>query len=247
MHAQTQAAPARTLANRAYQQIRGDIIRGRLTAGTKLKLESLVQHYEIGMSPLREALARLVGDHFVITEDQRGFWVAPLSLQDLDDISRVRNLVENEALGLSIEHGDTAWEQQLREVFDYLSEIEAGLSGSQNMLPEALLDDWEHRNRLLHQALVSACGSPWLIKLQALLYDQAERYRRIALTNLQGKRFVHDEHVAVVAAALERNPLKACRLNQEHLMRTYEEVRSAVSQDGSLFGPAQSSVAESPD
>lgn len=244
MHALIQAAPARTLAHRAYQQIREDIIHGRLAAGTKLKLESLVQHYEIGMSPLREALARLVGDHFVTTEDQRGFWVAPLSLEDLDDISRIRNLVENEALSLSIEHGDAEWERQLREVFDYLGEIEVDLSGIQHTLPDAVLDDWEQRNRLLHQTLIGACGSPWLIKLQALLYDQAERYRRIALVNLRGKRFVYDEHVSIVDAALERNPLKACRLNQEHLMRTYEEVRAAVSQDGSLFNPASGVVPE---
>src|SRR3546814_19026824 len=75
------------------------------------------------MSPLREALARLVGDQLVNSLEQRGFWVAPLSLEELDDISRVRNLVETEALRLSIENGDDAWEQQVRNAFTALSEV----------------------------------------------------------------------------------------------------------------------------
>src|SRR3546814_12001971 len=79
------------------------------------------------MSPLREALARLVGDQLVNSLEQRGFWVAPLSLEELDDISRVRNLVETEALRLSIENGDDAWEQQVRNAFTALSEVESEL------------------------------------------------------------------------------------------------------------------------
>ena len=88
----------KTLADRTYRQLRGDIVNGRLAAGSKLKLEGLAQDYEVGMSPLREALARLMGDLLVVSEGQRGFWVAPLSLDELDDVSRVRALIETEAL-----------------------------------------------------------------------------------------------------------------------------------------------------
>ena len=48
-------ASARTLARRAYHRLRHDIVSGHLAAGSKLKLETLVQQYAIGMSPLREA------------------------------------------------------------------------------------------------------------------------------------------------------------------------------------------------
>lgn len=230
MSAQPAPSPAaRTLAGRAYHQLRRDIVAGRLAAGSKLKLETLVQQYGIGMSPLREALARLVGDQLVKTEDQRGFWVAPLSLQELDDITRVRNLVENEALSLSIQHGDAAWEERLRQAFAELSEVEVHLSGTEGPLPPDVMDDWERRNQQFHRALIAACDSPWLLKLQDLLYHQAERYRRISLRSSRGKRFVHDEHTAIFEAATERNALKACRMNHEHFMRTYEEVRRAIA------------------
>lgn len=219
---------ARTLARRAYHLLRRDIVHGRLAAGSKLKLEALVQHYEIGMSPLREALARLVGDQLVKTEDQRGFWVAPLSLDELDDISRVRDLIETEALRLSIERGDAEWEANLRASFEALSAIEAEVAAQRPTPAQDTLDAWEERNAQFHYALISACASPWLVKLQDLLYHQAERYRRVSLDMSRGKRFVHDEHQAIFEAAIERNAVRACRLTQDHLMRTYDTVRSAL-------------------
>jgi GntR family carbon starvation induced transcriptional regulator len=223
----TQALPssARTLARRAYQQLRRDIVNGQLAPGSKLKLEALVQHYDIGMSPLREALARLVGDQLVTTEDQRGFWVVPLSLKELDDISRVRDLIETEALRLSIEQGDAQWEQRVRAAFDALTESEKHVSESGSSLPS----NWEERDRGFHYALIAACDSPWLIKLQEMLYHQAERYRRVSLSVSPGDRFIRDEHTAIFEAAMERNTLRACRLTHDHLIRTYDEVRKALA------------------
>lgn len=219
---------ARTLARQAYQQIRQDIVNGELEAGSKLKLESLVQRYGIGMSPLREALARLVGDQLVKTEDQRGFWVAPLSLAELDDVSRVRVLVEAEALRLSIDNADDAWEEGVRSSFAALSEVELGLPRSRQPIAQETLELWEERNQAFHAALVANCHSPWLIRLQELLYHQAERYRRVSLSQSQGRRFVHDEHVVIFEAGMERNAVRACRLTEDHLMRTYDAVRSAL-------------------
>lgn len=220
---------ARTLARQAYHRLRQDIVDGLLPAGSKLKLEALVQNYAIGMSPLREALARLAGDQLVKTEDQRGFWVAPLSLDELDDISRVRELVETEALRLSIKRGDAQWEENVRSAFEELSAVEKNLSEADHAIPREAVSDWENRNHAFHIALISACDSPWLIKLQELLYHQAERYRRVSLKASRGRRFIHDEHVAIFEAAMERNILRACKLTQEHLMRTYDEVRHAMA------------------
>lgn len=228
MDSNAPAGSARTLARRAYHRLRQDIVGGQLQPGSKLKLETLVQQYGIGMSPLREALARLAGDQLVKTEDQRGYWVAPLSLEELDDISRVRTLVETEALRLSIGQGDADWEQGVRDAFAALAEVEEALAGAPQPVPRETLDLWEERNHAFHTALVAACGSPWLVRLQELLYQQAERYRRVSLRDNRGRRFVHDEHVAIFEAAVARNALRACRLTEEHLMQTYDAVRGAL-------------------
>ena len=57
---------AKSLADKTYNGLREDIMAGRIAPGSKLKLETLTGEYGVGMSPLREALGRLVGDLFEI-------------------------------------------------------------------------------------------------------------------------------------------------------------------------------------
>lgn len=220
----------KTLADRTYRQLRGDIVTGRLVAGSKLKLEALAQDYSVGMSPLREALARLMGDLLVVSEGQRGFWVAPLSLDELVDVSRVRALIETEALNASIRNGDARWERELTDAFEALAEVEEGLPHTSEALPPHVIETWEAHNRAFHAALVSAAGSPMLARLRDLLYQQSERYRRVSLNVSRGWRNVHDEHRAIYDATMQRNALRACRMIELHLSRTSEEVRKAMAQ-----------------
>ncbi|WP_170182063.1 GntR family transcriptional regulator [Phreatobacter stygius] len=220
----------KTMADTTYRRLRHDIVAGKLPAGAKLKLEGLTADYAVGMSPLREALTRLMGDLLVVSEGQRGFWVAPLSLDELDDISRVRALIETEALNAAIRNGDAAWEAALTRAFDDLSAVEATLPQTAEPLEPAVLERWEQCNRAFHTALVAASGSPLLIKLRDLLYQQSERYRRVSLNVSRRRRNVHDEHVAIYEAAIARNALRACRMTELHLARTAEEVRRAMQE-----------------
>ncbi len=218
----------RTLANETYSQLREDILSGKYPPNTKLKLEGLLDAYDVGMSPLREALSRLVGDMLVVTEGQRGFWVAPLSLADLDDVTRTRGLLETQALALSIQNGDKDWETALTDTYERLSKVEKSLPESSADISPSLSKQWEQCNREFHSVLVSACNSPWLIRLRNLLYQQSERYRRVSLRESRGHRDIQDEHAGIYNAVIKRNTLKACSLIEHHLQQTADEVRKAI-------------------
>ncbi|TCT06154.1 GntR family transcriptional regulator [Aquabacter spiritensis] len=222
-------SPDKTLADKAYRKLRAEILDGHLGAGQKLKLEALAKDCAVGMSPLREALARLQGDHLVVSEGQRGFWVAPLPLDEIDDVSRVRAMLETEALSASIAKGGSAWERRVKEAFERLSQFEEGMPSPGTERPAALLNAWEERNHAFHAALVSGSGSPCLTRLCEQLYQQSERYRRVSRMVSGGRRNVHEEHVAIFRAALERQTLKACRLVEDHILRTAEQIRLAMS------------------
>ncbi|MPZ39043.1 MAG: FCD domain-containing protein [Rhizobiales bacterium] len=217
-------AAIKTLADYGYRRIRADILRGSIRAGAKLPLEKLSREYDIGMSPLREALTRLVGDALVVSEGQRGFWVAPLSLAEFHDITRIRNLLEAEALQISVQRGGREWEEEVSHAFAELSATEAQMQNA----GEDLLSQWESRNRRFHEALISACDSPWLKRLLAQLYHQSERYRWISLVNSPADRSVKDEHHAIFEAAMQRQVLKTCRLMEFHLNRTAQAVTDAL-------------------
>ena len=84
----------RTLIETAYRQLRRDIIDGQHPAGHKLRVEHLKSTYKVSAGTLREALGLLVSDSLVVSQGQRGFSVAEMSLVDLEDLTRTRVLVE---------------------------------------------------------------------------------------------------------------------------------------------------------
>lgn len=219
----------RTLAEKVYRKLRAEILDGRLEAGQKLKLGALAKECAVGMSTLREALARLQGDILVVSEGQRGFWVAPLPMDEIDDVSRVRAMLETEALSASIAKGGSVWERRVRDAFADLSQFEESLPEPPGKRSIAMLDEWEERNHAFHFALISGSGSPNLTRLCEQLYQQSERYRRASRMVSGGRRNVHEEHVAIFRAAIERQTLKACRLAEEHILRTAQEIRTSMA------------------
>src|SRR3954454_7139120 len=105
-----EAAGSDTLSERAAGMLQRDILAGKLKPGSRLAITELVQHYEIGATPLREGLSRLVSRGLIVAIGQRGFRVASVSREDLADITRMRVVVEVEALRLAMESGGDAWE-----------------------------------------------------------------------------------------------------------------------------------------
>ncbi len=83
---------------------------------------------------------------------------------------------------------------------------------------------WEHEHGRLHSVLLSACGSPLLLRFHAMLFEQSERYRRLAVAYGQPRRDIAAEHAALARAALARDAERACALLVEHIAATTERV-----------------------
>lgn len=226
-----QASP-KTLTDVAYSHLRDDIIHSHLEPGSKLRVEHLRKDYGVGATPLREALSRLISEGFVTTEGQRGFRVAPISSDDLEDITNMRVSLESQALRQSIRHGDDAWEAGVVAAFHRLGKVE------QADAPD--LAEWEIRNADFHLALIAACRSNWLRRFYDILYDQHKRYRNIARLDKHVPRDVHGEHQAIMDAALARDADRACDANEQHIRRTAEICRQILLDTGQALAVARS-------
>ena len=101
--------PIMTLSEKAYAALRQDIIRGAQASGKPLRMAELSSRYDMGFSPLREALNRLQSERLVVAEALRGFKVAPLSLAEMQDAIGARILIEGDALRAAIRDGDDNW------------------------------------------------------------------------------------------------------------------------------------------
>ncbi len=161
-------------------------------------------------------MTRLLGEALATAEGQRGFRVAPASLEDFRDLTVVRRPSETEALRQAIDVGGEAWEREVVAAFYRLSKTEERLRND----PIGASEEFEARNRDFHRALISACPSPWLHRLHALLYQQSERYRRMVVQRRTIPRDVHAEHQGILDATLARNADLACGRLGEHIERS---------------------------
>lgn len=208
---------AKTLAESAFMGIRGDILSCRLPPGHWLKLDRLRETYGVSLSPLREALSRLVSTGLVTAEGQRGFRVAQVSVNDLLDLTRTRIAIEIATLRSAISVGDRDWEAEIIAAEHRL--------GTRSLLrsdaPSPELDaQWEVDHRAFHCALVAASPFSRLLRAREQLFDESDRYRRLAVSKNAPNRDVAAEHRAIVGAVLARNADEASNLMQEHLLAT---------------------------
>ncbi len=221
-----------TLASTVYRQLRHDIVKGVLTPGEKLRIESLRDRYGVGGSPIREALNRLYSEGLVSQRDQRGFCVAPVSVDDLLELLRTRCLINEIALRELIARGDDAWEEAIVLAFHRLLRTPERVPDA----PEKPNPEWEQRHRTFHAALIAACDSHWLRGFAEMLFDCADRYRHLSgHVRVEPQRDIVGEHRAIMEATINRDTATAVRLLNEHAVLTAELLRQSP-------GMAQSSA-----
>jgi len=209
-------APGTSLAQLAYQRIRGDILGGELKPDEKLKIHALRQRYGTGASPLREALSQLTADGLVKRADKRGFRVAPADDGDLDELVQTRCWLEGNALRESITHGTAKWEHAVVIAIYELARAPRSIGDREfRANPE-----WERLHKRFHMALISGCGNRIAMDLADQLYDRAVRYRSLSIARSFARRDVVKEHQELADAVLDRNTERAVALLNAHYQRT---------------------------
>lgn len=211
----------KTLTDEVYDRIKADLLSGAFAPGVALLTRELLARYGCGISPLREALARLVGESFLDSSRHRGVRVPLPSPGDLDDLYRIRLVLETEALSLAIEHGDDAWEAAALAACHRLERAPLPGAGPQDDRASRAAE-WETRHRAFHAALVAAAPAPRLLRLIEQMVEQTERYRALRLMQSPTDSLIRDiaaEHRALLDATLRRDG-HAIELLRQHLSRT---------------------------
>lgn len=222
-------SPTRTA--EILEVLRHDIISARLAPGERLRFDALREQYDIGISPLREALTHLASEGLVVAEQRKGYRVAPVSPADLREVARLRADFDSIAIAESIRIGDETWEGRVLAAFHALTR--RSKIGEDGQIDR----EWEAFHMRFHLELVSACRMPKLLAFRAILEQQARRYRRISVQYLKEPRDDLAEHRAIHDAVMARDADRATALIQDHYLRTVEIILS--QQTGAFsIGPA---------
>lgn len=219
------ALSSESMTSRAYVQLKHDIIAGRLQPGRKLKIEELRKNYDMGASPIREALSLLTSDFLVERIDQRGFRVAEVSETEFFELLKTRCWLEERALRESIQNGSSHWEEQVVLANYRLMRIPRSQE-TDRFVGNA---EWETAHKHFHMTIISECGSSLLLKFCDQLYDQNIRYRQLSGSKAYPSRNVAEEHSSICDAVLARDADLAASLLIDHYQHTGNFVYKELS------------------
>lgn len=191
-----------------YRRTRQGILAGELEPGSPLRVQELANRNGVSMIPVREALRKLEAEGFVESIPNRGARVAPLSLEDMLDVYRVRIVLEVEALRQAIPNLTKEAIQRARELNIVMHDhSDLGRAETQRLHHE------------LHFLLYEPSGSRWLLKMIQSVWDHTERYRRAMAphVDLNDSRL---QHQRILDAIEDQDTQGALRALEAHLERS---------------------------
>lgn len=199
-------------------RLRERIVNAEYAPGEKLKIDLLSKSLEASPGAVREALSRLTAEGLVVAEPQKGFVVAPISREDLIELTEVRVMIEGLCLTQSVARGDVEWESRVLALQHRLRALDGAVADPTSDKAA----EWHRLHNQFHDELASRCGNRWWLRLRTQLYLQSERYRRLSGPADETGRDITAEHDAIANAAIARDSDRALEALTTHLRRTTE-------------------------
>jgi DNA-binding GntR family transcriptional regulator len=145
----------------AYQGIRRLLYHKELVPGQKVAYRDLAEKLQLSPTPIIQALKRLELLGFVCHEPNRGFYISPFSIKEIEEIYEMRELIEPSLLSAAIRNLNKDGLNTLRKA------MEAHLSADRDFyLKERLF-----RNRDFHVVLASLSKKETQIRILANIFD----------------------------------------------------------------------------
>ena len=203
-----------TVAEQVANVLREAIADGSLADGTVLRQDELALRFGFSRMPIRDALRQLEAEGIVQIHPTKGAQVARMDATEIREIFALRDLLESQALSLSI---PTLASEKLDEAAQVLARIDA----------EPDVARWGVLNRTFHLALYSACGNARLLGLIEAHHNAADRYVRMLLSSLDYRGVSQAEHRELLAACRKRDTAEAVRVLKKHLCDGMETLAKA--------------------
>lgn len=206
-------------AHQAYSLLKTDIINCTLRPGTLIMQPQLAETYQLGVTPVREALQRLVREGFVRSIPHYGYMVNPVSLADVREIFELRSIIESDAARLAAQRAPDELLQRIASSADFSYVFRD---------PQTYTDFLRH-NTEFHHAVALASGNARLSNTIALLLEELMRVFHLGLDLRDSAEEMREEHVALAQLLLSRDADGAERTVLTQIGRSQQRITEALT------------------
>ncbi|MDO9415074.1 GntR family transcriptional regulator [Pararhizobium sp.] len=139
-----------TIAHRISRVLAERIVAGVLEPGAKLRQDHIAEEFGTSHVPVREAFRRLEAQGLAVSEARRGVRVASFSLAEVEEVARMRSVLE----GLALRHAAPHLTPFLLEQAD---------AAMRDCDTATDIRAWDEANRRFHRLLLAPCDMPRLL------------------------------------------------------------------------------------
>lgn len=197
-------------------ELRRLIVAGELRPGSPIRQDAISSALGVSRVPVREALKILEGEGQITYRPHRGYFVNELDLGDVQEIYRIRELLEGEALRVGV---PKLTEDDLATMAECLEQMEGMDPGTGGM---------SDANARFHLTMIKASDMPHLLKHIRLLRDATDAYRSLYYMSDHALAQVRSEHRAIYEAAVARDPDRVIEYANAHRAHTVEALRAVL-------------------
>ncbi|MBM3129278.1 MAG: GntR family transcriptional regulator [Chloroflexi bacterium] len=213
-----------SLALHVYEKIRSDILTCALKPGQQVTQVQLVDKFQVGVTPVREALQRLAQEGLVQSIPRFGYIVSAITLADVCALYEFRKIIESAAVRLAAERASDG----------QLAQIAQAVNFTYTFGDRQSYTDFLAHNAEFHCAIARASGNPRLGALVYALNNELIRVFHLGLDVRDSAREMRDEHIALVNALKARDADRAERILQKQNAKSEERVKEALLRNGNL-------------
>lgn len=188
-----------------FEALREAIFAGELKAGEHLRQDALAEMFNTSRIPVREALSRLEQQGLVKTERFRGTTVSALSIEEVEEISEFRALIESEVIKFAVPNMDESTFAKARQYCD-------------DFATEKDPANWGELNQKFHYALYECANRPYHLVVVKNTFDRVESYLRTLLVLTDGMGYAIEQHLAILAACEKGDAELAAQLTKDHIL-----------------------------
>jgi len=207
-----------SLKDRAYLDLRDQIISLEIEPGSLLQEDELMRTLGVGRTPIRDAIKRLHHERLVVVLPRRGTLVSDINITHLAQLSEVRVRNEGFAASLAAERATDAQRDLCADMIDALGELDK----------RTLREDVVALDRDVHDLVYKAAHNPFLEDTLRQHYNLSLRLWFLVLDRTLRIDALVRDHRALLNAIRRRRPPQAQEIAQQHVREFEQAIRSAV-------------------
>lgn len=210
-------------------QLRDEILEGRLTAGSRLVETELAGRFGVSRGPIRDALRELSRVGLAVDHPRRGTFVSSLTERDLSEVYVIRQAIEEAAVRLTVSRATDAG---VASMLDALVAAEAAYEAGD------LAAAWE-ADMAFHRSYCELSGNGRLLDLFDHLASQTMLLMRTSLETHASLAWTPpvELHRHIATAVADRDPAAAVGAVADHYQYTQDRLAASVGARGP-DGPA---------